>query len=181
MRIGHALIVGRTACMTAAKVNTPYGPGFQKHMRRWLHENGLSDIDTHERTNAIHMVEHEADIETWRNGLGEVARRRANHPNTVIAHWRNGSSPQRQGPKQKPHVAEQDLRRDAQRAGYAGGPRPQRPEGDLIRRVATAMRSSGKQDWLQLATIAIEALTVEDLRDLMPKAKAAQFEMELRA
>jgi hypothetical protein len=37
-----------------------------------------------------------------------------------------------------------------------------------------------KADWLTLAVIAIEALTIEDLRDLLPvKAKAAQFEMEL--
>ena len=36
------------------------------------------------------------------------------------------------------------------------------------------MRLSGKQGWLGLAIVAIEALTAEDLRDLMPaKARMA--------
>jgi hypothetical protein len=35
------------------------------------------------------------------------------------------------------------------------------------------MHSCGELDWIVLATVAIEALTVEDLRDLMP-AKAAR-------
>jgi hypothetical protein len=37
-------------------------------------------------------------------------------------------------------------------------------------------------DWLQLTMIAIETLTVEDLRDLMPvKARAAPAAVELHA
>jgi hypothetical protein len=69
----------------------------------------------------------------------------------------------------------QDPRRDAPLA------RPERPAQDLIRRIADAMRISGKNDWLQLAVIAVEALTVEDLRDLMPTkvrgAPAAAIEL----
>jgi hypothetical protein len=57
-----------------------------------------------------------------------------------------------------------------------------RPSQDLIRRIADRMRLSGKRDWLALAVVAVEALTVEDPRDLLPaKARPAQLVMELRA
>jgi hypothetical protein len=56
-------------------------------------------------------------------------------------------------------------------------------EGNLIKRVAKTMRTSGEQDWLQLAMIVIEELTVEDLRDLMPAkiASIAPDAVELHA
>jgi hypothetical protein len=51
----------------------------------------------------------------------------------------------------------------------------------IAREIAHAMRVSGKSNWYALATVAIETLTIGDLRDLMPKARPAQFDMELRA
>jgi hypothetical protein len=68
LAIGRALIIGRRECMARAKCNSPYGPAYQKHMRAWLESNGLADIDTHERTGAIYMAEHQAEIERWREG-----------------------------------------------------------------------------------------------------------------
>jgi hypothetical protein len=132
-----------------------YTPVYRRHWRRWINDNGLG---------ATASTKLRAGTRT--------------HPGVIIKHMRAGTQPAARGPKAKPHFAEQDHRRNATRVHCYDGSRPPRPDQDLIRRVAHAMRSSGKNDWLQLATIAIETLTVEDLRDLMPKAMPAKFEME---
>jgi hypothetical protein len=69
--------------------------------RRWLDDNGLGDLDSHERTNAIQMVEREVEITAFRAGLSPSARALCNHPNTVINHLRAGTAPTKQGPKPK--------------------------------------------------------------------------------
>jgi hypothetical protein len=169
--------------MAKGKCNSPYGPGYQRHMREWLSATGLSDLDSHERVGAIFMAEHERDISAWHAGLSEVARRNCNHPNSVLQHFRKGSIPRKNGPKAKPkrhkHIVEPDLRRDAPKVQH--GPRLTRPGQDLIRRIAAAMRASGKQDWLALAVIAVETLTLDDLRDLMPAKTAPSAAIELHA
>jgi hypothetical protein len=162
--VGKALVVGRAACMAAAKVNVPNGTPYQKAIRRWLDDNGFGDLDTHERTNAMWMAEHEHEIEAWRMRLTSVARRLANHPNTIVKHMKACSSPTRSGPKPQ-HVIERRVE-PPRPAQY--GPRPERPQQDLIKRVAAAMRSCGAMDYYKLAVVAIEALTVRDLDDLMP-------------
>lgn len=139
--IGRALVAARQQCMAKAGVNSPYGPSYQQSMRVWLDANGLADIDSHERTNAIKCVEHLAEIETWRAGLTDAERRRANHPNTVIAHWRRKTRPRRPGPKRfKPR---------ANRGIFW----PQ----DSIRRAADAMRECNSRDLYRLARAALEA------------------------
>jgi hypothetical protein len=172
MRIGRALIVGRTECMAKAKVNSPFGPAYQKHMRAWLDSNGLGDLDTHERTNAVHMIEHEAEITTWRNRLNPVARRLCNHPNSVMKHIKCGTVPQKTGPKVRPKRQVHTIERRVETKVVPTGPRLERPSGDLISRIATAMRTSGKSDWLVLASIAVQTITLDDLRDLMPAKMA---------
>jgi hypothetical protein len=171
--IGRGLLAARAECMTRAKVNSPFGPGYQRQMRLWLDTNGMGDLDSHERYGAVLVFEHLSDIEAYRATLTEAERMRCCHPNTVLKHWRAGSAPQPQGPKPKPGAIHNIERRvESKVANY--GPRPQRPEGDLIRRVAIAMQQSGSNDWFVRARVAIETLTVEDLRDLMP-AKAARM------
>jgi hypothetical protein len=180
MRIGRALIIGRTECMAKAKVNSPFGPAYQKHMRAWLDSNRLGDLDTHERTNAIHMIEHEAAITTWRMRLNPAARRLCNHPNSVMKHIKCGTIPQKTGPKVRPkrqrvHTIE---RRVA--PVRPSGPLLERPEQDMIRYVGDAMRQSGKQDWYGLAAVSIEAQRrYENLLDApakMPARAPAQLE-----
>src|SRR5262249_2437299 len=51
--------------------------------------------------NSVYMAENEPAIRKWHSGLPETARRRGNHPGTIIPHWRRRSSPQKSGPKPK--------------------------------------------------------------------------------
>ena len=179
MQVGPALNVGRSTCMALVKVNVPNGPPYQRAMRRWLDDNGFGALDPHERANCIWIFEHETEVRAWRAGLSEVARRLANHPNTVRNHMRAGSVPTKSGPKQRQQHVVQHRRTDAVTGQY--GPRPTRPCQDLIRKVADAMRLSGKRDWYALATIAVEVLSLQDLRDLMPAklAPSAPIQHEL--
>ena len=153
MAIGRALIVGRAACMAAAKSNGPHGGPYNRLIRLWLDDNGLGDIDSHERTNAIHMIEHEVEIKVWRDGLSDVARRRANHPHTIIAHWRANSSPQKAGPKpeKRPYNGGASHTRT-----HAMGRPVQWPQ-DVIRRAATALREAKSNDLFVVARAALDA------------------------
>jgi hypothetical protein len=186
IKVGDALIVGRNTSMAETGSNSCYGPRYQKHHRRWLDGNGFSDLDIQERRGAIFMAEHKAEIMPWHEALPDVARRNCNHPNTVLAHWRAGTIPQKSGPKprQNLRVSDPEMRVDAMNRQKPIGQQYSltRPSQDLIRRIADRMRLSGKRDWLALAVVAVEALTVEDLRDLLPaRARPAQLVMELRA
>ncbi|WP_315806573.1 MULTISPECIES: hypothetical protein [unclassified Bradyrhizobium] len=98
--VGKALQAARRECMARAKCNSPFGSSYQRHhMRDWLRENSMSDLDHHERYGAIMVVEHLGEIEAYRATLSEAERMRCNHVNTVLKHWRAGSAPQPQGPK----------------------------------------------------------------------------------
>jgi hypothetical protein len=97
--IGKALIAARTACLAKAGVNSLYHPAYRRQVRMWLVDNGFDDLDSHERANSVHLVEHQAEIEAWRAGLSDAERRRCNHPNSVWGLWRKRSAPQRSGPK----------------------------------------------------------------------------------
>lgn len=175
--IGRALIAARRACMTRAKVNSPFGPVYQKHMRGWLDENGLGDIDSHERYASVLVVEHLGDIEAMRATWTEKELRRGNHPSSILQCWRESRPPQRSGPKR---YVEPDRRKAARPAEPA-----ERPAQDLIRRVALAMKLSGRQDFFALAVVALESLTRADLIELLgerakPAAREIQRELELQ-
>ena len=156
LMIGRALIAGRTECMSKAGCNKPYGPAYQRRMRVWLDDNGLAEIDSHERVNAIHCVEHQVEIEAWRDSLTEVQRRRANHPNTIIAHWRRRTVPQKTGPK--PATFQHHPRADA---------RPIYWEQDYLRRAASALRECRSTDVIVLARAVLEA-AVRSEADVYP-------------
>ena len=160
--IGTALVLGRSICMAAAGIEVPYGPRYHAQIKRWLAENGLSDLDSHERLGAIFCAENQAKIEKWRAGLPEVARLRANHPNTILKHFRMGTVPQRQGPK-------------------TTCARIDRPSQDMLRRVAAKMRENWTNDVYRLAAIAIQAVASDPDRDalfrLPPPRKPAPIEL----
>src|SRR6267378_1897465 len=88
IEVGRMLIAGRSLCMKRANCNKPYGPSYHRFIREWLEENGLQEIDSHERRGSIVCVENLAEIEAWRSKLSDVEQRRCNHPNSVLAHWR---------------------------------------------------------------------------------------------
>jgi hypothetical protein len=165
LTIGRALIAGRAQIMTEAGSNTPHGLKYNRLTREWLGETGLDEIDSHQRTSAVKMVENEIEIRVWRDGLPEASRLRANHPTVIVGYWRKGIMPQKTGPKPKPSNFFGHGRR---------GTELNRPGQDTIRRIANAMRSSGKADYYGLATVAIEALTEDDIIALLkPKKRAS--------
>jgi hypothetical protein len=106
------------------------------------------------------MVEHRAEIERWRNGLDEVARRRCNHSNAVVAHWRRRSSPQRSGPKAKPKEPAASLPEPATTSSdglpIATG-RPIHHGQEAIRRAARAI----KEHWRNPDTMTVARRVLE--------------------
>jgi hypothetical protein len=193
LAVGDALNIGRAECLKLAGSNSIQSPIYRTHWRRWLDLNGFGAMDGRERLDTMDIAERKVEVIRWRDGLDEVGRRNANHPHVIITHMRAGTQPAARGPKpgKKPnHVVQPDLRREGQRLDCYG-PRPQRPCGDLIRRVGSALGQSRfaapGSDLYGLASVAIEALTVEDLRALMPvklkmsTARPAQLAMELSA
>jgi hypothetical protein len=180
--IGDALNVGRSECLKLAGSNSLQTPTYRAHWRRWLDDNGFGDMDGHERLNAMYIAEHKAEVSRWRDGLGEVSRRHANHPNVIVAHMKAGTQPAARGPKtgsKQQHRA--DVRRgDDCRYARQSGPRPELPAQDKIRFVAAAMRQGWTSDVFRLATIAIEAADRYDA-GLMPAPREIQHEMELHA
>jgi hypothetical protein len=149
--VGRALIAGRTACMQRAKVNTPYSPAYQREIRQWLKSNDLEDLDVQERRGSIWMAEHEAEIERWRSGLSDVARRLANHPNTIAKHFHRKSAPQKSGPKKGRHIV------TPARPASNGGGRAIHWDQAAIRRGADAMREARSNDLFILARKCLEA------------------------
>lgn len=161
LSVGRCLIAERQACMAKAGCNRPYGPAYQRLMKARLEEIELEEIDSHERVGAIYLVEHQAEIERWRAGLTDMQRRRANHPNTILAHMRRGSVPRKSGPKPslKPRPR-----------AYA---RPIFWPQEFIRRSAAAIRESRSTDCFALARAALEAAirSEADLFALLDEAK----------
>jgi hypothetical protein len=178
--VGDALVVGRSECLKLSGGNSIQSPVYRTHFRRWIDAQGFGSMDGGARDDAMWLAEHKTEVTRWRDGLSEAARRNCNHPTTCRTHFGRGTKPQPRGPKAKPHVAEQDHRRNAARE------LPERAEQDLIRFVGDAMRQSGKQDWYGLAAVSIEAQRRYEIgvRTSMP-AKAAkptqQLALELMA
>jgi hypothetical protein len=176
--IGKALVAARAACLARAGVNSLYHPAYRRQVRVWLVDNGFDDLDSHERTNSVHMVEHQAEIEAWRAGLSDAERRRCNHPNSVWGLWRRRSAPTRSGPKRPSELqARADQLQQELAAERARADRLERelaacrreverrtaarltPHGnqnifwpqDVIRRGAEGMRESRSNDYFTLA------------------------------
>jgi hypothetical protein len=111
----------------------------------WLDSNGFADIDTHERTGAVYIVEHQAEIEAWQ-------RRRANHPNMILMHYRRGSSPQRSGPRPKTRLQPHG--------------RPVQFPQDVLKRAALAIRKDCSNDTSRMARICL-GTAIRDDHDLV--------------
>jgi hypothetical protein len=192
--IGKALIAARTACLAKAGVNSLYHPAYRRQVRVWLVENGFDDLDSHERTNSVHLVEHQAEIEAWRAELSDAERRRCNHPNSVWGLWRKRSAPTRSGPKKPSELqARVDQLQQELAAERARADRLERelaacrreverrtsthrtPHGnqnvhwgqDAIRSASRAIRENWCNDTIKLARVALEA-AAPDVNALLP-------------
>src|SRR5258707_12370380 len=87
LAVGHALLIGRAACMQIAKANKPVGSRYNAAMGNWLRENGLDGITNQERYRALLCLENLEAIEVWHASLDDAQRRRLNHPGAIWAHW----------------------------------------------------------------------------------------------
>lgn len=173
--VGRALVEARRQCMVRAKVNSPFGMSYQKHMRKFLDTNDMADLDSHERYGAILVVEHLGEIEAYRATLTEAERLRCCHVNTVLKHWRAGSVPRPQGPQPKqPHIASRPCHDPIDSSGYG---RPiDWPRAEHIRRAAQAVGETyGSRDTYKIATAALRAALrhEDDVLELLKPEKAA--------
>jgi hypothetical protein len=171
LAIGRALLIARRECMARAKCNSPYGKGYAKEMRAWLDSNGLGDVENKERQGALYMVEHQADIEAWRDGLSDEQRRRCNHPNTILKHLQGGTVPQKRGPKPQIHH-----RAELYASGKKGthGKPIDWPRAEHIRRAAKALGESYGRDLFVMASAALRAALrdEDDVLELLNPAPA---------
>jgi len=142
LEIGRMLIAARALCMRRANCNSPYGPAYQRFMKEWIEENGLQDIDNHERYASIVMVENLAEIEAWRSKLSDVEIRRCNHPNSVLRHWRKNTRPTRSGPK-------------THKAAHASRNGP-KPSQDMVRVFAAMLRKAWSPDTYLMSSAVLQ-------------------------
>jgi len=185
--VGQAISIGRARALAEAGCARPYGVRYHKAMAAFLQETGFDEIGDDERHKALRCFEQREAILAWIATLPPDRQRTLNHPNYVLSLFKGTRT--LQGTRTKPqHVAE---RRAEPKAFY--GPRPERPSGDMIKRVGQALGSSRcvapGSDLFGAASAAIEALTIEDHIALarikgaalkMSTARPAQLAMELQ-
>ena len=83
MAIGPGLIKARTQAMFMAEVNEPEGKGYNMAMSDLLKRYELDDMDAGTRSHMLQIMEHLADVETWRAKQKDPLA--LNHPTSV---WR---------------------------------------------------------------------------------------------
>jgi hypothetical protein len=167
--IGRALAIGRAVCMHQAKANKPHGYAYNRMMGAWLKANGLDGISNQERYRAVLVVENLAAIELWREALPEEKRRRFNHPGAVWAHWQRTQKPARAGVQ----AAQSTV----------AGKLPERPSGDMLRRISKALHEARSRDYIVLAEAAYMAVRMADMEAAAlarPIAKTAPLTAKAR-
>jgi hypothetical protein len=99
------------------------------------------------------VLENLPAISAFRDGLDEAQRRRLNHPNAILAHWRRSISAETAAQRQDVISAE-TLRQRAARRGKA---KAIFWSQDAMRRAHQAMLDSRSSDLLTLARVALQA------------------------
>jgi hypothetical protein len=158
--VGKALVIGRAECFKRANTNKPYGRTYQRAMVEWLRETNLDEIAKAERSWVMAVVDNLDSIQTWRATLDDAARRRFNHPQAVLLHWRKSIGAQ----PRKRHVAKGSTApRPPQHSPAVFWPQ------DMIKRAAMAMAERWSNDVVMLARISLEAAirNQDDLADLL--------------
>ncbi|SIO54813.1 hypothetical protein SAMN05443247_07908 [Bradyrhizobium erythrophlei] len=176
--VGHALLIGRAACLQIAKANKPVGSRYNRAMGQWLRENELDEIASQERYRAILCLENLDPFEAWRAGLGDAQRRKLNHPSGVWQHWRRSIKPP--APlRRRSDVEDISLHdRVTAAAERARRGKPVYWSQEALRRAHTAMLDSRSSDLLTLARVALQgAIRSEiDLLELLePKPPMASI------
>jgi hypothetical protein len=149
VKVGHALVIGRTEALKTANTNRAVGSKYNRAMGQWLREVGL-DLTAQERHSLMRIMANLDAIEQWRGALPAELRRKHNSP-SLFWIWRKAT---REAPR---------------RERAAGATPPKKTYGaavhwpqDFIRRAAMAMRESGSRDLFVLARAALERAIRDD-------------------
>jgi hypothetical protein len=131
IKVGRALLIGRSECMKLAGVNKPKGGKYNYVANQWIVANGFADICAQERHRVVRIIEHLTDVERWRDGLSPDRRRAVNHPSA----WHTF---QRETNPERPRYVTRAGGRPAKHYGS-----PIKPTQDMIREIAEVLR----QNW----------------------------------
>jgi hypothetical protein len=85
--IGRAIEIGRNETMRALHTNQPKGGQWGRVFGSWLSENGFDEIDKGVRSRLQNCLDHQTEIDTWRQNIGLAQRLQLNHPNAVWRRW----------------------------------------------------------------------------------------------
>ncbi len=110
LRIGRALVIGKTHALKVTGANAPWGQNYSHVFGECMQQHGFASLRASARSYAIVLAEHEAEITAWRESLPEKRRRRLNDPLAVVRRCK--TSVQASDDARSPD----DWRRDAQAA-----------------------------------------------------------------
>jgi hypothetical protein len=100
-QVGAAHVLGRTEAMREAHVNKPEGRNYNAAFGRWQKRCGFEDLDKAARSRLFEMMDHLAQIETWRATLTVTQRLDLNHPTSVVRRWRAATAKPKQEDEHK--------------------------------------------------------------------------------
>jgi hypothetical protein len=106
VKIGKALQIGRDHALKTTGANRPEGRRYCAEFSQWIERHGFAEMQKSVRSVSIELVEHLAEIESWRATLPEKQRKRLVHPLSVTRRWRAATG---HGNVRSP----QDLKREA--------------------------------------------------------------------
>jgi hypothetical protein len=86
--IAEAHAIGREDAQNASGANQPRGSRYNAEFGAWLERTRFDDIDKGDRNRLFEVLEHRAEIETWRARLTTTERLKLNHPSTVLRKWK---------------------------------------------------------------------------------------------
>jgi hypothetical protein len=162
--VALAVAIGRQQAMQAAGTNKPQGPKYGAAFNRWLEDNGFRQMPYPVRTACCRLVDNLREIELWRATVpgGE----RWHHPQVLVRNWRRDFAPGRGIEPRKTMMRHTVI--GAKRDSHG---KPINPSGDMIKRVAVALRENWSTDTFKLAVVAIRAVLGDpDLAALLNEA-----------
>jgi hypothetical protein len=110
-QIGEALEAGRAYCMRIAGIRPnekPRGRGYVEAFNRWLKRYGFVKLDQAARKYLLDCMNNRAEIETWRQGLGDD-KIKWNHPTTVWRRWQASTkAPRPEGKNASPFARQRE-------------------------------------------------------------------------
>lgn len=153
-KVALAVSIGRHHALREAGQNKPFGPKYSRALNQWLDANHFREMAEEIRGVLCKVADNVDAIDSWRATLSAETRARQNNPFVVLKNWRIATRPK------------QPQRTNAKSSGRHRT--TSSPPGDIIRRVAVAIREANTRDYFIMATAALNALEPTDLLLLLP-------------